>query len=260
MIRQKSLKPGAMLELKFGDLPDTLCGMLRRKRIPPRLIARLPRNYTREGRYPLLVYLWGWDGGPVDRKAFAYVRKLTADRDFIAVNMPLFKKALDPREIHQGVMIRAYDDYQKISRCYRRMLGARFKAVPNIDPTRSVFGGLSNGAHTTALLLSAVDPFILKHFAGFFLLEGGWEIASSHKPAVSSKRVISFIGARRRTKMRRALLDRMEATTALRNMPHFTVVKMPGVEHDFPADYIPTLRSWMYGADKSAGLAGRVRA
>lgn len=253
------LKPGAVLEFEFDDLPNTLFGMNCQKRVTPRLIARLPRNYKRTARYPLLVYLWGWDGGPVDRKAFAYVRQLAADRDFIAVNMPLFKKDLDRKEVFGGVLIRAYDDYPKISRCYRRMLTALFKAVPNIDPARSVFGGLSNGAHTTALLLSAVDPFILKHFSGFFLLEGGWDIASLHKSVVRSKRLISFVGASRRKKMRRALLDRVEAAMSIRWPPNFKVVKMPGVEHDFPAGYIPTLRAWMNGADDVDRISSRRR-
>jgi hypothetical protein len=137
------------------------------------------------------------------------------------------------------------------------MLTALFEAVPNIDPERSVFGGLSNGAHTTALLLSAVDPFILRHFSGFFLLEGGWEIASLHKTAVRSKRIIRFVGGSRRRKWRRAMLDRLDAAKAMAmgRHPAFTVVKMPGVEHDFPGEYVPQLRQWMNGSDAPRGGA-----
>lgn len=244
-----SLRPGAVLEFTFDDLPDTLHGMYCRKRVIPRLVAHLPRNYKRSGRYPLLVYLWGWDGGAADKKALAYVRKLTSERDFIAVNMPLFKKALDPTEIHNGVLVQAFDDYPIISRCYRKMLSALLRAVPNIDPDRSVIGGLSNGAHTTALLLSAVDPFILNHFSGFFLLEGGWDIASLHKQVVRSKRIIKFVGGNRRRTFRRAMLDRLDAAMKVRWPPTFTVVKMPGVEHDFPDAYIPRLREWMTATD-----------
>ena len=263
MPHQESLRAGQLLDLQFPELPNTLCGMVRGKRIQPRLLASLPGNYTPGARFPLLVYLKGSDGGAVTEHDISYVRRLTADEGFVAVTMPLFKKSLDAAEIFKGVMIGAYDDYPLIARCYRTMLKALFHAVPNLDRQRSVMGGLSNGAHTTALLLSCVDSFVLKHFAGFFLLEGGWHIASHHKVAIQRKRIIYFLGGCRRRKVRRCLLDRMNASHAMGRTPHVNIVTMPGVEHDFPEQYIPRLREWILGVQpaeqEKSGVHGKPR-
>ncbi len=245
MTNGKSLRAGQLLDLRFPELPNTLCGVFRGKEIQPRLLASLPRNYTPDARFPLLVYLTGGEGGEVTESEISYVRRLTEDQDFIAVTMPLFKKGLDSAEIFNGLLIGAYDDYPLIARCYQTMLKALFKAVPNLDPQRSLMGGFSNGAHTTALLLSCVDSFVLKHFAGFFLLDGGWHIASHHKLAIQRKRIVYFIGGSRRRKHRRCLLDRLDATHAMGKTLHVSVVKMPGIEHAFPDHYIPRLREWI---------------
>ena len=132
----------------------------------------------------------------------------------------------------------------------KAMLARLDELVPNIDPARQVLGGFSNGAHTTALLVSAVDPFILKHFSGFFLLDGGLHIASFHKTAVREKRFIYFVGGRRRRNWRRRMLDALDAMHGTGRTRNVTIVKMPGVEHHFPDAYIPQLRSWAAGRDE----------
>ncbi|MFH2046049.1 MAG: hypothetical protein ABIK92_12975 [Pseudomonadota bacterium] len=238
------LKAKAVLEFAFDELPDTLYGLKKGKRVTPRLLACLPKNYTQDALFPVLVYIAGGDGGIINRENLNYVRKLTADKDFIAVALPLFKKALDPEEMFKGVLIGAYDDLLIISKCYRKMLKTLFDAVFNIDAKRSLFGGFSNGAHTTAMLVSAVDPFIMKHFSGFYLLDGGCYITSGHKIVVRKKRFIQFVGGSRRYKWRRHLLDFVDANHAMGWQPDVTIVKMPGVEHAFPDEYIPQLRKW----------------
>lgn len=243
--QKKPLKAGGVLEFVFEELPNTFHGKCLGKTVSPRLLASLPQNYTKEGTFPLLVHLGGGDGGGVTREQLDYVRILTADRDFIAVSMSLFKKEIDPKEVFGGQLIGAYDDYPLISRCYRKMLQTLFDAVPNIDPKRSTLGGFSNGAHATALLVGALDPFILKHFSSFYLLDGGFHIPSFHKMAVREKRFIYFVGGSRNGKLRPHLLDRLDATVGPGWAPNVTVVKMPDVEHAFPAQYIPQLRSWI---------------
>jgi hypothetical protein len=127
----------------------------------------------RTARFPLVVYLAGGSGGAITRQQLAYVRKLTGDEDCVATIMPLFKRTHDAEELGGVDNIGAYDDYPLMARCYRTMLRTLFTAIPNIDPECSAFGGFSNGAHVTEMLVSAVDPFILKHFGGFYLLDGG---------------------------------------------------------------------------------------
>jgi len=242
---RKPLKAGDVLEFVFDELPNTYHGKYLGKTVSPRLLASLPQNYTEEDIFPVLVHLTGGTGGEVTRERLDYVRILTADTDFIAVSMPMFKNEIDPEEVFSGQLLGAYDDYPLISQCYQKMLQTLFDAVPNIDPKRSALGGFSNGAHTAALLVGAVDPFILKHFSNFYLLDGGFHIPSFHKTAVREKRFIYFVGGSRKGALRPHLLDRLDATVGPGWAPNVTVVKMPDVEHAFPTQYIPQLRSWL---------------
>lgn len=211
------------------------------------MTAKLPWNYSRHGEFPLLVHLSGGSGSPGTRGRIAHIRKLTGGRDFIAVTLPLFKKAVDPDEVADGLLLGAYDDYPLIFRCYRKMLKELMAAVPNISAANSCLGGFANGAHTTALLVSGVGRFILRHFGSFYLLEGGFRIASFHKRAVRSKRFLYMVGGSRRKKMRRTLLQVMDSMeTLVKGMPlDVTIVKMPGVEHAFPEEHIPLLHRWL---------------
>jgi len=243
----RRLKPRTTLRFVFPDLPKTLFEKRRKRRAPAALAASLPENYTPNGSFPLFVYVEGGCGASVTRKDLAYARKLAGPRDFIAVALPLFKKDLDPEEAHHGLLIQAHDDYPLISRCYRTMLRKLFATVPNIAHEHSCLGGFSNGAHTTALLLSAVDPFALRHFTGFYFLDGGFHITSFHKTAVRGKRFLYMPGGRRKKKDRRLLLDSLAArcARAVRTGVNVTLHPMPNTEHAFPDRHIPDLQAWV---------------
>ena len=113
-------------------------------------------------------------------------------------------------------------------------------------------GGFSNGAHTTAMLLSAVDPFILEHFNNFYLLDGGFVITSSYKRLVAGKNILAMVGGSRKDKERRLILRLLnaEAQAAKEQQRNFSLIKMPGVEHAFPDEYMGTLQS--LGAEDGA--------
>lgn len=242
----RRLRPRATLRFVFPNLPRTLFEKRRKKKAPAALAASLPENYTPDGAFPLFVYVEGGCGASVTRRDLARARKLAGPRDFIAVALPLFKKDLDPEEAHHGLLIQAHDDYPLISRCYRAMLRTLLAAVPNVAQEHSCLGGFSNGAHATALLLSAVDPFILRHFDSFYFLDGGFHVTSFHKTAVRKKRYLYMPGGRRRKKDRRLLLDSLAArcARAARTRVDITLHPLPNTEHAFPDRYIPDLRAW----------------
>ncbi len=70
-------------------------------------------------------------------------RDIVGAEDFIAVQMPLFKKN-QPKGKTLPVMM---EDLAVVSAAYRAMLEKFGATVPNIDWERSVIGGHSNGAH-----------------------------------------------------------------------------------------------------------------
>ncbi len=242
-----NLKPGKILSLTFPDLPPTLEAQFTGSRRVPRLTAKLPECWNPDEAFPLCVHLSGWTGGHGDKGKLQAVLKKMGDRPYIAVTMPLFKKELDKSEVHDGIVLSAFDDYPVLSRCYKTMLTEFLGVLPHVDSERSAFGGFSNGAHATSVLLSGVDSFLLKNFQRFYLVEGGFDITSFHKMALKSKKIVYFIGGRRMTKMRRAFIQRAEANQVLarRQEIDYTVHLMPGVEHAFPEQYYSLFRDEM---------------
>jgi dienelactone hydrolase len=244
---RQQLAAGATLEFTFPELPPTLHAMRTGDRSPTRAAVHLPRDYSRRKRFPLLVYLEGGRGAPGDRTGLAKVRRIAGSRGFIAASLPLFKKALDPRETHAGLLIAAYDDYPRIARAYSAMLRRILAAIPNIDPNRSALGGFSNGAHTTALLLSGLHAMTLRCFRHFYLIDGGGYLTSFHKAALADKNFLFMVGAVRGDRRRRAWLRLLEANCALarEKLRKVTLHRMPGVGHGFPDRCAPFIRRWI---------------
>jgi hypothetical protein len=158
------------------------------------------------------------------------------------------------------------EDYETQSRAYRALLQKIYDAVPNITAKGSTFGGFSNGAHTTGLLLANEDPFILEHFENFFMMEGGSRsltVEVLQKPALRSHRFLTLMGDRGRPmsrpeKARETGPKRQPSTTrpggwmAFRTIAEearkvgigYTVVSMRGYGHEMPEDYLKLVGHW----------------
>src|SRR5260370_401416 len=140
-----NLEPNATLRLEFPDLPDTLMTKASGEKQPARLTAQLPENYSREGKFPLFIFLTGGGGGRGDAEPSS--RGVVGPRDFICVNLPQFKRAVDKNEPYRGLTV-SMEDFETVSRAYQTMLQKLFDAVPNITPERSalgvIFGTASN--------------------------------------------------------------------------------------------------------------------
>ncbi|MEK6794424.1 MAG: hypothetical protein AABZ39_06585 [Spirochaetota bacterium] len=262
---KKDLIPGTTVRYEFPRLPKTLHALTANTDIPACMQVCLPANYTTSGVFPILVFIQGGTGAYGDTKDADHVRRIAGDDGIIGVSLPLFKKEVDPKEVHAGIMIEAYDDYPIISESYRVMLTRLFKAIPNIDHGKGSIGGFSNGGHTTALLLSAVDPFILKHFSNYFMVDGGNYLASMHKTIMKEKNILYLIGGDREESDRRTMLQHIEddCAEAKGYGVNITLITMPGVGHAFPEKYFSTLRDWvrsMLAKGQTGGMSddGRV--
>ncbi len=246
----KKPRPGSVLKYSFQDLPKTLHARFHKKRYAPRMYVSIPENYSSSEEYTCAVFLGGGTGFANEGAA----RRISGGRDMIGVSLPLFKRDLDPEEIHGGIYIQAYDDYPVISRCYRTMLKKLFSEIPNIRKGEGAIGGFSNGGHTTALLLSAVDPFIIKNFRSFFLVDGGFRVSSLHKTAVKKKRILTMIGGRRKKKWRRKWIEMHDMIWG--HASHdpgmdVTCIKMKNTEHAFPREYNQTVKNWILEGSES---------
>lgn len=164
------LTPGSTFSVPFNEMPPTYWTMATSNQGPARLSISLPKNYTPGGKFPLLVFLHGGSGGNGGPKA-AIVSAMTEDQDFVCASMPFFKK-IAPKDPGGNVVMRD-EDAQYMWPYFRTMLAKLFEVVPNIDKSRMVIGGSSNGAHATQGLIDESDGEVAKQFCAFFFIEGG---------------------------------------------------------------------------------------
>jgi predicted esterase len=246
------LEPNAILRFEFPDLPNTLITMVSGEKQPARLSAQLPENYSREGKFPLFIFLTGGGGGRGDAEPSS--RGVVGPRNFICVNLPQFKRALDKNEPYRGLAV-SMEDFEIVSRAYQTMLQKLFDAVPNLDTERSTLGGFSNGANTTAVLLAGQDEFILRHFHAFFLVEGGFGPLAANilqKPAMKRCRFLLLRGDAPEDEhpgVREAnehLWHALESGAKEYDL-NFVSIVMHGYGHALPPKYEAILAKWARG-------------
>ena len=255
------LGPNAKLSFEFSDLPETYYSQSTHEKLPAKLTAQLPENYTAHRKFPLFVFLEGGVGGRGDS---TLARALAGPRDFITVSMPLFREEDGPSSIrvlgipvNTGGMITA-NDSPVLGRAYKAMLQKLLAAIPNVTPERSIFGGFSNGAHATGALLAARDPFIMEHFTAFCLFEGGMALgmdsSALDNPTLKSCRYILFMGDTdedpklrfQRHFIAMPMIHKIQQRAAVRKID-FTLVIMNGYGDSMPTEYQNVLSHWVRG-------------
>ena len=148
--------PGAALKFNFPELTVDRRGSLAAGNL------KLPANYDKAKSYPLVVWLGGGAGGNTPDGSF-----LPAG-DFITVGLPYPKGASNPS---QAYMV---GDYAKVWAYQRFMLDEIAKVIPNIDRSRSIIAGFSNGAHAIdGMLRLSSGPKLTEYFGIFIFADGG---------------------------------------------------------------------------------------
>ncbi|MEN9536195.1 MAG: hypothetical protein RLZZ178_192, partial [Verrucomicrobiota bacterium] len=147
--------PGATLRFDFPELTVDRKGALAACHL------KVPAGYDTAKKYPLVVWLGGGEGGNQPSGAF-----LPAD-DFILVGLPYPKGANNPAQANM------VGDYGKVWDYHRFMLEEIAKVIPNLDRSRSIIAGFSNGAHAIDGMLRLSDSPKLTDYFGIFLFADG---------------------------------------------------------------------------------------
>ena len=235
-------RAGQTVVLDFPDLPQTLFARAISETQTPAASVFFPRNYTTNRAFPAMVFLNGGNGG--NGRNLGAARRVTRERDFFCINLPLYKKSLEPLRADQSnFWDRLYignDDSDAIWNAYRHMLPRLFAAIPNLDRRNVFWGGFSNGGHTTAILLNRSDMELTNYTHKFFLVEGGsgWTNAAALRGAAQ---VIVMQGALHRKPWLRRVYEQ-----AVTNGLAAEWVLMPGIGHGMNAETDRALRAWLY--------------
>lgn len=244
------LQPSARIVLEFPDLPQTLYAMQSGRDSVTRACLALPENYSPERAFPLFVFLNGGHGGPATGPGRG--QQIMQNKDFIFVNLPLFKTRFDPDGPFKGLLITADQDGETICKAYAAMLKKICAVIPNVDAAHGVIGGMSNGANSIVAVFEQGDDFLTSAFRNLVLVEGGWHAIKTFD-RYRGKGVLylygdyagqnDWLGRKMREELPRAS-QRFEAEAAAHRLD-VTGVEMEHTGHDMPARFDGDVRQWL---------------
>ena len=227
----------------FKRLPATMNMKITNKQEVSKATAYFPPGYTLDKKWPLVVLINGSEGGAGKDTSFA--RSVVGDQDFICVDMPSYKEHVEPLKDDDSNrwMPRQYiapTEGAYIWKSYRVMLEKIFSEIPNIDRNKTFFGGFSNGANTTAALLSCPESAseFLTYFRHLILVEGADEL----RPAVPLTGVPFLV---LRGSDSGNLLQEPKNTLASAHADWEEFV-MQGVAHEFNNSGKTKVKEWIY--------------
>jgi hypothetical protein len=235
------LTPGSTFTVTFPELPPTFYAVVQKKDVRAQMTVFLPVNYDPGGKFPLLIFLGGGDGGVGGNPGVA--RSLCQGKDFICVSMPLFKaadfKVDKPNVPGAGFVMRA-EDGKYMWPFFKTMLEKLDGVVPNIAPAHRILGGFSNGAHATAALIDESDGEVARRFSAFLLVEGGGRLR--HYDLLKNKPLL-MVSSNAKSKPRaQEMCDTAKAAGAKASL----LVQDVG-KHDFPVAAYPAVGEWLRG-------------
>ncbi|MGA2497786.1 MAG: hypothetical protein ABSH20_08600 [Tepidisphaeraceae bacterium] len=233
------LSAGGTFTVQFPDMPPTFYATFQKKDVKAQMTVFLPANYEPGRKFPLLVFLNGWDGGNGGNPGVA--RALCENRDFVCVSVPLFKandfKVAEPNVAGVGFIMRG-EDARHMWPLFKTMLAKLEELVPNIDPAHRVLGGFSNGAHAAAGLIDESDGEIARRFSAFLFVEGGGKL--QHYDLLKDKPFLIVSSNAKSRPRAQQICDAAKAAGAKATL----VVEDVG-KHDFPVSAYPAVRQWL---------------
>lgn len=251
VLRSEGISPGSPHTEEFRDLPQTLwsLGQPVENKKPPAFTVWIPEDYSPRRIYPVMVYMGGARGE--SGHDINHLRTFMGTESFILVSFPLFKNTDDIARHREDPNIHALaidpGQCHLLWSAYEPMLKRLFDLIPNIDRQNTFFGGFSNGAHATAVLLN--DPEIgselRKYFNTFYFVEGGHALRLSH--ALPDANLLFMQG-----EQRAPWLEKVASPLQWNVRIGVEVRTMPGIGHAFPAAEKAWLRDWIRAA---AGLS-----
>jgi dienelactone hydrolase len=217
-------------------MPPTLLDLIENKDIKPMMTVFLPMNYDPQRKHPLLICLGGGNGGQGGNPAVA--RKLSEEKDFVCVGLPLFKEKVEPAAPGNAtarLLIRP-EECKFAWPLYKTMLAKLEEVVPNIDPAHRVLGGFSNGAHMTAGLIDQSDSEVARRFSAFLFVEGGGRM--QRYDLLNGKPFLMVYGSEKARKRAQQIYESAVSAGA-----KATLHEMKGAGHAFPEREYPAVRA-----------------
>ena len=244
------LKPGTRMILKFPELPQTLYAMQSGQEAMTQAYLALPEKYSPERKFTLFVFLYGGPGGTGAGPGRG--QQIMENKECIFVNLPLFKKTIDPDGPFKGLLITTEQDGETICQAYAAMLKKIYATIPNIDTAHNIIGGMSNGAHSIVAMFEMSDAYLLGLFQNLILVEGGYYSIKTFE-RYRGKGILylygdyagqdDWLGKKMREDLPKAAKKFADAATT--NQLDVTGLVMKDTGHDMPTKFNAEVKEWL---------------
>lgn len=212
------LKAGETSYINFSEL-----GLTWRK-LPAKVGVYLPKNYSLDKKYPLLVWFGGGAGTDYPKKPIA----ITEGDGFICVAVPY-------RNDGNGQA----GGWQTPWSYYKTIFDKLETLVPNIDAERRVCGGFSSGGAAIMFQIGNSGEAFQKYFHAFIPGGAGWPMGGLE--SLKDRPMLAVMGE----KDKRLPNYRKLEEAALDSGIDFKLSLIKDVAHGFPPAAYPEVKKWL---------------
>jgi dienelactone hydrolase len=235
----------------FPDVPirlAELAGLAKPAGEPTRATLSFPNDYRADRTYPLAVLINGSEGRNGDNIDFG--RSVVGNNGWFVLAVPSWKASVEPLNSNNywdRIYIRN-SDAATIWAGLRPMLEWADTLAPNIDRSRSVIGGFSNGAHTAAALFTnaQISAALAPRFGRIVLVDGGNTLYPPANSLIGKKILLLQGNLGRNSDLFQYIRNPVKFDEDLDKAGlEITDHVMVGVGHAFPDSAKTTVREWL---------------
>ncbi len=237
---EEKLKPGEEITLKLPELGNSAASG---GRSPIAMTVKLPSNYVRTEKHPVIMHFGGGRGKSSAAKGWG---RVTGDKDFILVGADYSFTENERAGLLKYGTCRDFDS--KIAAHALQILSNSTA----IDKNTIILAGMSSGAYSITDNLNSVRT--MKIFTGFCAISGGSRPKKGAvHPQMRNKPIMFIMGSKDNQKFsshgNQSRIDWLnEAVAALKakGCSKVKVVMEPGVGHSWSSNSYPKQKEWLY--------------
>ena len=212
------VKPGTTFHVDFAQL-GTTCD-----KQPSRMGIHIPKDYTLDRTFPLLV----WFGGGAGSDSPGPAEEIAGANGFVCVGVPY----LLSDETHKGGWEATPWSY------YKTMFDELEKIVPNISPDQRICGGFSSGGAAIMRQIGEPSGAFQKYFYAFMPGGAGWPMGGL--ASLKGRPMLAFIGNKD---------TRLSGYRSIEKDGKAAGIDLKYLEfeggHEMPTRHYPEMREWM---------------
>lgn len=212
------VKPGATFYVDFPQLAETW------KKEPARMGVYIPKDYTLDRSFSLLVWFGGGSGTDNPRKAVA----IAGENGFVCLAVPY--RSQDDGKSGGWETPWAY---------YKTFFDELDRIVPNINTRQRICSGFSSGGAAIMYQIGNSGEAFQKYFYAFIPGGAGWPMGGLS--SIKGRPMLAVMGEKDKRLPNYQTLEKEARAAGI----DIELLLFKDVGHKYPEKYYPQIRKWM---------------